>query len=100
MAASQCLAHAPHLFRAFALPDGRVFIVANNQSIIYDIEAGTETPLPDIPNGVHVTNPMDGSAILLPLSPPDYIPEVIHIALHDATKIDPCLGPGVRRISN
>ncbi|KAI0037117.1 glyoxal oxidase precursor [Vararia minispora EC-137] len=63
--------------RAFALPDGRVFIVANNQSIIYDIEAGTETPLPEIPNGVRVTNPMDGSAILLPLSPPNYTPEVL-----------------------
>ena len=67
--------HCP--FRAFALPDGRVFMVANNQSIIYDIEANTETVLPDIPNGVRVTNPMDGSAILLPLSPPEYIPEVL-----------------------
>ena len=63
--------------RAFALPDGRVFMVANNQSIIYDIEKNTETILPDIPNGVRVTNPIDGSAILLPLSPPDYIPEVL-----------------------
>ena len=61
----------------FALPDGKVFMVANNQSIIYDIEADTETILPDIPNGVRVTNPMDGSAILLPLSPPDFVPEVL-----------------------
>ena len=58
-----------------ALPDGNVFMVANNQSIIYDIEANTETILPDIPNNVRVTNPIDGSAILLPLSPPDYTPE-------------------------
>ena len=49
-------------------------MVANNQSIIYDIEANTETILPDIPNNVRVTNPIDGSAILLPLSPPDYVP--------------------------
>ncbi|KAI0076968.1 hypothetical protein K474DRAFT_1182017 [Panus rudis PR-1116 ss-1] len=63
--------------RIFALPDGKVFMVANNQSIIYDIEANTETILPDIPNGVRVTNPMDGSAILLPLSPPDFTPEVL-----------------------
>ena len=63
--------------RAFALPDGRVFIAANNQSMIYDIEANTETMLPPIPNGVRVTNPMDGAAILLPLSPPDYVPEVL-----------------------
>jgi len=63
--------------RIFALPDGKVFMVANNQSIIYDIEANTETVLPEIPNGVRVTNPMDGSAVLLPLSPPDFVPEVL-----------------------
>nr|VWO96342.1 Nitrogen assimilation transcription factor nit-4 [Ganoderma boninense] len=65
--------------RIFALPDGKVFMVANNQSIIYDIETNTETILPDIPNNVRVTNPIDGSAILLPLSPPDFIPEVEHM---------------------
>jgi hypothetical protein len=64
-------------FRVFALPDGKVFMVANNQSIIYDIEEQTETILPDLPNGVRVTNPYDGTATLLPLSPPDYIPEVL-----------------------
>ncbi|KAJ6579619.1 glyoxal oxidase N-terminus-domain-containing protein [Mycena vulgaris] len=63
--------------RVFALPDGKVFMVANNQSIIYDIEANTETILPDLPNGVRVTNPFDGTATLLPLSPPLYIPEVL-----------------------
>ena len=52
-------------------------MVSNNQSIIHDIEANTETILPDIPNGVRVANPTDGSAILLPLSPPDFIPEVL-----------------------
>jgi hypothetical protein len=52
-------------------------MVANNQSIIYDIEEQTETILPDLPNGVRVTNPYDGTATLLPLSPPDYIPEVL-----------------------
>lgn len=52
-------------------------MVANNQSIIYDIETGDERILPNIPNGVRVTNPLDGSAILLPLSPPNYDPEVL-----------------------
>lgn len=52
-------------------------MVANNQSIIYDIETGDERILPDIPNGVRVTNPFDGSAILLPLSPPNFTPEVL-----------------------
>jgi hypothetical protein len=63
--------------RILALPDGKVFIAANNQSIIYDIETDTETVLPDIPNGVRVTNPFDGTATLLPLHPPDYTPEVL-----------------------
>jgi len=61
----------------FALPDGTVLMIANNQTIIYDIEKNTETILPDIPNGVRVTNPFDGTAALLPLSPPNYIPEVL-----------------------
>ncbi|KAJ7033688.1 glyoxal oxidase N-terminus-domain-containing protein [Mycena alexandri] len=63
--------------RVFALPDGKVFMVANNQSIIYDVETNTETILPDVPNGVRVTNPFDGTAQLLPLSPPLYTPEVL-----------------------
>lgn len=52
-------------------------MIANNQTIIYDIEKNTETILPDIPNGVRVTNPFDGSATLLPLSPPLFTPEVL-----------------------
>ncbi|KAJ6473167.1 glyoxal oxidase precursor [Mycena sanguinolenta] len=63
--------------RVLALPDGKVFMVANNQSIIYDIESDTETVLPDLPNGVRVTNPFDGTITLLPLSPPLYVPEVL-----------------------
>ncbi|EIM88141.1 glyoxal oxidase precursor [Stereum hirsutum FP-91666 SS1] len=76
--------------RVFALPDGRVFMVGGNQSIIYDIEAQTETILPDIPNGVQVTNPMDGSAILLPLSPPDFVPEVL---VCGGSPTDPAIQP-------
>ncbi|KAI8989902.1 glyoxal oxidase precursor [Trametes punicea] len=77
--------------RIFALPDGKVFMVANNQSIIYDIEANTERILPDVPNNARVTNPMDGSAILLPLSPPDYIPEVLVCGGTQTDTIDPSL---------
>jgi len=63
--------------RAFALPDGQVLMIANNQTILYDIATDTETPLPDIPNGVRVTNPFDGTATLLPLTPPLFTPEVL-----------------------
>ncbi|KAF9467904.1 copper radical oxidase [Collybia nuda] len=63
--------------RVFALPDGKIFMIANTQSIIYDIETNTETRLPDIPNGVRVSNPFDASATLLPLTPPHFTPEVL-----------------------
>ena len=68
-----------------------MFIVANNQSIIYDIEANTETILPDIPNNVRVTNPIDGSAILLPLHPPDFTPEVLVCGGTSTDPLDPSL---------
>ncbi|KAF5352184.1 hypothetical protein D9758_009227 [Tetrapyrgos nigripes] len=71
--------------RAFALPDGKVVMIANNQTIIYDVEEQTETILPDLPNGVRVTNPYDGAVTLLPLSPPDYIPEVLACGGSNAT---------------
>ncbi|KAJ7827593.1 glyoxal oxidase N-terminus-domain-containing protein [Mycena leptocephala] len=62
---------------SFVLPSGRVFVIANNITMIYDIETNTETRLPEIPNGVRVANPFDGSAQLLPLSPPLYEPTVL-----------------------
>ena len=68
-----------------------MFIVANNQWIIYDIEANAETVLPDIPNNVRVTNPIDGSAILLPLHPPHFTPEVLVCGGRSTDPIDPLL---------
>ncbi|KAJ7087770.1 copper radical oxidase [Mycena epipterygia] len=63
---------------AFALPDGTIFMAANNDAIIYDWENNTERSLPPIPNGVRVTYPMAGTALLLPLSPENnYEPAVL-----------------------
>ncbi len=63
---------------AFALPDGRVFIAANRDAIIYDWINNQETRLPQIPNGVRVTYPMTGTGLLLPLIPENgYTPEVL-----------------------
>ena len=76
---------------AFALPDGKVFVAANNRTMIYDIETNTETQLPDIPNGVRITNPFDGTATLLPLSPPDFIPEVLICGGSNASDTTPSL---------
>ncbi|KAI5124520.1 hypothetical protein M0805_003044 [Coniferiporia weirii] len=63
---------------AFSLPDGKVFIAANRDAMIYDWEANSERRLPAIPNGVRVTYPMTGTGLLLPLSPENnYMPEVL-----------------------
>lgn len=52
-------------------------MTAGNETIIYDLETDTETSLPGLPNNIIVSNPFDGTATLLPLHPPDYIPEVL-----------------------
>ncbi|KAF9469361.1 copper radical oxidase [Collybia nuda] len=63
---------------AFALPDGNVFIAANQDAMIYDWTKNLERRLPRIPNGVRVTYPMTGTGLLLPLSPDNnYIPEIL-----------------------
>ncbi|KDQ60917.1 glyoxal oxidase [Jaapia argillacea MUCL 33604] len=63
---------------AFVLPDGKVFMAANQDAMIYDWRTNTEHRLPQIPNGVRVTYPMAGTALLLPLDPDhDYTPEVL-----------------------
>ncbi|KII89141.1 hypothetical protein PLICRDRAFT_160271 [Plicaturopsis crispa FD-325 SS-3] len=62
----------------FSLPDGRVFMAANQDAMIYDWQSNTEQRLPKIPNGVRVTYPMTGTGLLLPLSSSNgYKPEVL-----------------------
>ncbi|KAH7093911.1 glyoxal oxidase N-terminus-domain-containing protein [Auriculariales sp. MPI-PUGE-AT-0066] len=53
----------------FLLPDGTVFIAANTMAMTYNWKTNTERRLPNIPNGVRVTYPMAGTAVLLPLRP-------------------------------
>ncbi|KAJ7272065.1 copper radical oxidase [Mycena haematopus] len=63
---------------AFVLPDGTIFMAANTDAMIYNWKDNTEHRLPSIPNGVRVTYPMAGTALLLPLSPSDnYQPEIL-----------------------
>ncbi|EAU88851.2 copper radical oxidase [Coprinopsis cinerea okayama7 len=63
---------------AFSLPNGRIFVAANQDAMIYDWKTNTESRLPRIPNGVRVTYPMAGTGLLLPLSPENnYQPEVL-----------------------
>ncbi|KAJ7622292.1 hypothetical protein FB45DRAFT_686036, partial [Roridomyces roridus] len=64
--------------RSMVLPSGHVLMIANNQSMIYDIETDTELlRLPELPNGVRIGVPFDGFAQLLPLSAPLYEPTVL-----------------------
>ena len=66
-----------------------MFLLANNQSIIYDIEKDQETMLPDLPNGVRASNPYDGTATLLPLHPPDYVSEILVCGGSNASDLAP-----------
>jgi len=53
-------------------------MAANQMAMIYDWKANTERQLPNIPNGVRVSNPYAGSAVMLPLTPENrYTPEVM-----------------------
>ncbi|KAK2466715.1 hypothetical protein APHAL10511_000973 [Amanita phalloides] len=54
---------------AFLLSDGKVFIAANRDAMIYNWIKNTERRLPSFPNGVRVTYPMAGTGLLLSLSP-------------------------------
>ncbi|KAK7460800.1 hypothetical protein VKT23_008729 [Stygiomarasmius scandens] len=60
------------------LPDGRVFMAANTQTMIYDWKTNTEQRLPDIPNGVRISYPFSGGVALLPMTPENnYTPEFL-----------------------
>lgn len=60
------------------LPDGTIFVAANQDAMIFNWQANTETALPGIPNGVRITSPFSAGATLLPLTPENnYTPEVM-----------------------
>ena len=63
---------------AFSVSNGYVFVTANNDAMLYDWRSNNERRLPPIPNGVRVTYPLSGTALLLPLSPEaDYTSEIL-----------------------
>jgi len=61
------------------LPDGNFFVAARDKAIIWDWKTNQEVKrLPDVPNGIIISNPIPASATLLPLTPEnDYTPEVL-----------------------
>ncbi|KAJ8517396.1 hypothetical protein ONZ45_g5405 [Pleurotus djamor] len=67
--------HFPNLHY---LPDGRIFISANQQAMIFNWKTNTETRLPNIPNGVRISSPYSAGAILLPLTiANNFTPEIM-----------------------
>ncbi|KAK7449222.1 hypothetical protein VKT23_013367 [Stygiomarasmius scandens] len=62
------------------LPDGNIFIAANQKAMVFNWRDNTEVRrLPDIPNGVRIRfSPYSAGAVLLPLTPENnYTPEVM-----------------------
>ncbi|KAJ7607945.1 glyoxal oxidase N-terminus-domain-containing protein [Roridomyces roridus] len=67
-----------HFPNMVLLPNGKIFVSANQQAMIFDWQTNTETRLPGIPNGVRISSPFSASHVLLPLSPQnDYTPEIM-----------------------
>ncbi|CCO28353.1 hypothetical protein BN14_02348 [Rhizoctonia solani AG-1 IB] len=52
----------------FTLPDGQLFVAANQDAMVYNWRMSHEHRLPTLPKGVRVTYPMTGTALLLPLT--------------------------------
>ncbi|KAJ7239563.1 glyoxal oxidase N-terminus-domain-containing protein [Mycena haematopus] len=67
--------HFPNLV---VLPDGTLFVSANQAAMIFNWRTNTETALPGIPNGVRISSPFSAGHVLLPLSPSNnYTPEIM-----------------------
>ncbi|KAL0581691.1 hypothetical protein V5O48_000397 [Marasmius crinis-equi] len=60
------------------LPDGNIFVAANQAAMLFNWRTNTETRLPGIPNGVRISSPFSAGAVLLPLTPENnYTPEIM-----------------------
>ncbi|KAF9269500.1 hypothetical protein L218DRAFT_993537 [Marasmius fiardii PR-910] len=60
------------------LPDGNIFVAANQAAMLFDWKTNTETRLPDIPNGVRISSPFSAGSVVLPLTPENnYTPEIL-----------------------
>ncbi len=67
-----------HFPNVHTLPDGRLFVSANQQAMLFDWKTNTETRLPGIPNGVRISSPFSGSAVMLPLTlANNFTPEIM-----------------------
>ncbi|KAL4260898.1 Glyoxal oxidase [Pleurotus pulmonarius] len=61
-----------------ALPDGNLFIAANQQAMLFNWKTNTETRLPNVPNGVRISYPFSAGLTMLPLTPENnFTPEIL-----------------------
>ncbi|KAJ8518560.1 hypothetical protein ONZ45_g4378 [Pleurotus djamor] len=68
-----------NLFPAmFSLPEGKLFAASNQLTMLFDWKTNTEYRLPSIPNDVHVSYPLSGGTVMLPLTiENDFTPEIL-----------------------
>ncbi|KAF7317558.1 hypothetical protein MKEN_00842700 [Mycena kentingensis (nom. inval.)] len=70
--------NANHFPNMVYLPDGTIFISANQAAMILDWKQNTERRLPNIPNGVRISSPFSAGHVLLPMSAANnYVPEIL-----------------------
>ncbi|GAA5998014.1 uncharacterized protein JCM10292_002262 [Rhodotorula paludigena] len=62
----------------YLLPNGQIFVAANQIAMVYDWKKNIERRLPDFPNGVTVTYPASAASVLLPLTiANNWTPEIL-----------------------
>ncbi|KAF9251455.1 hypothetical protein L218DRAFT_1065016 [Marasmius fiardii PR-910] len=67
-----------HFANLALLPDGNIFVSANQAAMLFNWKTNTGTRLPGIPNGVRISSPFSAGAVLLPLTPENnYTPEIL-----------------------
>ncbi|KAF4581352.1 putative PKS/NRPS-like protein biosynthetic cluster [Pleurotus pulmonarius] len=61
-----------------SLPDGNLFVVANQQAMLFNWKTNRETRLPNLPNGVRISYPFSGGVVMLPLTiENNFTPEIL-----------------------
>ncbi len=61
-----------------SLPDGNLFVVANQQAMLFNWKTNRETRLPKLPNGVRISYPFSGGVVMLPLTiENNFTPEIL-----------------------
>ncbi|KAF9493773.1 copper radical oxidase [Pleurotus eryngii] len=61
-----------------SLPDGNLFVVANQEAMLFNWKTNRETSLPRLPNGVRISYPFSGGVVMLPLTiENNFTPEIL-----------------------